>query len=451
MQVLVVGAGVAGLTLAYKLAEKGNAVTVVELEPVVGGLARSFRYGDWFFDLGPHRFHTDIPDVEAFIRQIMGENLVTIGRSSGVWFFDRYHEWPLQTKSIFQIPFKQMVSAFIDIFTRPRAKGDNFEEWVIARYGRTIYRLFFQPYTEKFLKYPCAELHRDWAKAGINRAVIEKKLETKGLIDLIWKTLLPEKADTQFLYPRDGGIGAFPVELAKRIQELGGTILTGNRIVKLVPGAGDRIAEAHDALGNVHRPDVVIWTAPIPEVSRLLALPDPGLEYLSSIFYNFEINEEHRLPYQWIYFGGKQLIFNRASFPGHFSRRCAPTGKQGICIELACMEGDAWWKDPERESSVIREHMVSVGLVKRYNAILDMHIEPVRNTYPIYTMGYRQALQAAEHKIAERAKNLHLLGRTGKFWYNNMDHSIAMAMKLSRALIDKEKSIAISKEEIFNY
>jgi UDP-galactopyranose mutase len=66
-------------------------------------------------------------------------------------------------------------------------------------------------------------------------------------------------------------------------------------------------------------------------------------------------------------------------------------------------------------------------------------------------MGYRQALQAAEHKIAERAKNLHLLGRTGKFWYNNMDHSIAMAMKLSRALIDKEKSIAISKEEIFNY
>ena len=85
MRVMIVGAGVAGLTLGHELLEAGHDVTLIEVLSEVGGLARSFRYGDYAFDLGPHRFHTENPRVESFIKKTLGENQLEISRKSAVW------------------------------------------------------------------------------------------------------------------------------------------------------------------------------------------------------------------------------------------------------------------------------------------------------------------------------------------------------------------------------
>ena len=71
--VTIVGAGVAGLTIGYQLARQGYRVTVIEKNDVVGGLGRTFHYGDFHFDVGPHRFHTENPRVAKFIRDILQE------------------------------------------------------------------------------------------------------------------------------------------------------------------------------------------------------------------------------------------------------------------------------------------------------------------------------------------------------------------------------------------
>ncbi len=56
-QTLIVGAGIAGLTIGYELAKKGQKVIIVEKEIRPGGLAKSFRYNGFTFDIGPHRFY----------------------------------------------------------------------------------------------------------------------------------------------------------------------------------------------------------------------------------------------------------------------------------------------------------------------------------------------------------------------------------------------------------
>ena len=436
------------MTLGHELVHAGHEVTLVEALPQVGGLARSFRYGDFIFDMGPHRFHTDNERVETFIRKILGENLVEIPRSSGVWFFDQYHEWPLQTSSLFKIPLGEMIKAAIDLFFRPKPRGDSFEDYVLSKYGRTIYRLFFKPYTEKFIKYRCDQLHHSWAKAGINRAVIDKEAEVTGIWNLLKGTLFPKKLDTRFIYPRFGGIGTFSDLLEEKILAAGGTILTDTRVVELSL-KNQKVVGVVDSKGNAHQVDHIIWTGALPDLQRILELPDPRLEYLASLFLNFEVDGAPEYEYQWIYYGGPDLVFSRASFPTRFSPHTAPDGKHGICVEIACMEGDGAWNHPDWVMGDVRNQMIKVGLVQRYNAIDQCHIEKVRNTYPIYTMGYQDRIERASQEILSRARNINLLGRTGNFWYNNMDHSIDQALHMSRKFVEKSDDFHVSTDEIF--
>jgi len=445
---MIVGAGVAGLTLGHELVNAGHEVTVVEVLPEIGGLARSFRYGDYCFDLGPHRFHTEDARVKRFIQETLGENQLQIRRSSGVWFFDQYHEWPLNTSSVFKIPKREMVKVCLDLFFRPKPKGESFEDFVLAKYGRTIYRLFFKPYTEKFIKYRCDQLHHSWAKAGINRAVIDKRVEVTGIWNLLKGTLFPKKVDTTFIYPKHGGIGTFSDLLGERIRSGGGKILTDCRLVSLKL-RDQKVVEAVDSRGDTHPIEHLFWTGSLPALQALLDLPDFRLEYLSSVFLNFEVDGEPEHDFQWIYYGGPDLVFSRASFPTKFSPHTAPPGKHGICVEIACMEGDGAWNHPDWVVGDVRTQMIKVGLVPRYTAIDDCHVEKVRNTYPIYTMGYQERKTGASRSIREKARNINMLGRTGNFWYNNMDHSIAQALHMSRKFASRSEDLSVSTEEIF--
>ena len=58
--VVVIGAGPAGLTAAYKLGQQGQTCTVFESDDVVGGISRTVERDGWRFDIGGHRFFTKV-------------------------------------------------------------------------------------------------------------------------------------------------------------------------------------------------------------------------------------------------------------------------------------------------------------------------------------------------------------------------------------------------------
>ena len=101
---VIVGAGAAGLTLAYHLCKAGLPVTVLEKESEVGGLARSFHYDDWHFDIGPHRFYSANPMVKKFLAEVLADDFIEISRSSAVHFMGHYHEWPLRLETLRKLP-----------------------------------------------------------------------------------------------------------------------------------------------------------------------------------------------------------------------------------------------------------------------------------------------------------------------------------------------------------
>jgi protoporphyrinogen oxidase len=427
--VTIVGAGVAGLTLAHQLASTWN-VQVVEAGDTVGGLGRSWHYGDFHFDVGPHRFHTEQPRVAAFIQDVLAEDALPIRRRSGARMFGRFHEWPLRPSVLLSMPFRTMVGATRDLFFRKRLSGDSFEVDVLNKYGRTIYDIFFKPYTEKFLFHSPAELHRDWGRAGVNRAVIDKRANADSLWGLLKTTFLPTPVDTMFLYAPHG-VGRFSERLASRVAAAGGTV-TLCRPVTTIDATDDRIEAVW--VGDRRVPcDNLIWTAPLITLTDQLGIEDPGLSYLSTLFYNIELARPVRHDYQWIYYGGDE-IFSRISIPQAFADDMVPSGKGSLCVEVTCLEGDERWQAPEQLTRVIVEDLVRTRTIERAEDVERVHIEPVRDTYPIYRLDYLRRLTATLKRL-EGYRNLLLAGRSARFWYNNMDHSIGQGLTMADKIL----------------
>ena len=104
-----------------------------------------------------------------------------------------------------------------DLLFKERLPGESFEADIVNKYGRTLYEIFFEPYTRKFLFHSPADLHRDWARAGVNRAVIDKRAASDSLWSLLKNTLMPKPVETMFLYPPQG-VGRFSDLLAEGIS-----------------------------------------------------------------------------------------------------------------------------------------------------------------------------------------------------------------------------------------
>lgn len=278
--VTIVGAGVAGLTIGYQLSEQGYHVTMVEREATVGGLARSWHYGDYHFDIGPHRFHTENPRVESFLRQALGGEALEISRRSGVRMFGKFHEWPLRPSILASMPPTLMARGAKDLLLREKLPGESFEADVVNKYGRTLYNIFFKPYTEKFLFHSPSELHRDWGRAGVNRAVIDKRAAADNLWTLLRNTLMPKPVETTFLYPPTG-VGRLSEKLAEGIEKKGGRIILGQAVTKVE--AIDWRIEAILAAGERIPCENLVWTGPLTDLNRLVGIEGISLKFLSTI------------------------------------------------------------------------------------------------------------------------------------------------------------------------
>jgi protoporphyrinogen oxidase len=431
--VTIVGAGVAGLTIGYQLARQGYRVTVIEKNDVVGGLGRTFHYGDFHFDVGPHRFHTENPRVAAFIRDILKEEAIEIPRKSGVRMFDRFHEWPLRPGILLSMPIALMFKGARDLIFKEQLPGESFEADVVNKYGRTLYDIFFEPYTRKFLFYSPSDLHRDWARAGVNRAVIDTRAHSDNLWNLLKNTLMPRPVETMFLYPPHG-VGRFSDLLSTAIAEMGGRVVLDTDVTGVEARDG-RIAAVLTA-GERIAGDNVVWTAPLTTLNRLLQIGGVELEYLSTIFYNLEIGKPPKMDYQWMYFGGDE-IFSRVTAPEAFLASTVPPGKSGLCVEFTCREGDERWQNPERYTDTIIADLVRTRTIDAGTNVERVHIERVPYTYPIYKLNYLAELTRNLRLLATYS-NLLLAGRCGRFWYNNMDHSIGQGLTMADKILRGE-------------
>ena len=154
--VIVLGAGCAGLSAAWRLRAAGREVIVIEAEDHVGGLAGGVRIGGSVYEYGPHIFHTTDPEILADIKGLMGADLLPYRRTIKIKFLGSYFQFPLTIKDILsKLPPAMVVKAGLSFAYRFvegalfRPKVETSETVLRRYYGDVLYKIFFKDYIER--------------------------------------------------------------------------------------------------------------------------------------------------------------------------------------------------------------------------------------------------------------------------------------------------------------
>ncbi len=443
VDVAVLGAGIAGLTVARELLRRGHRVTLLEKAGAPGGLARTFARDGFRWDLGGHRFHSNNPAVVDWLRELLGPELLTVPRVSHIVLGGRPVDYPLSFPDALSAfpPGRAagMLLSFGLAQWRERGRPDrSFEDWVVKRFGWGIYRAFFEPYTRKVWGIPPARLSAEWAAQRIG-------------IPGFWEALRgalrppadpPPTAISRFYYPRLG-FGQIPETLAASIQALGGELRLNATPVRLAPappgadGSGLRLAwteaGAQGAVGRRHELTArhVVSTIPLDPLLALLPgePPAPALAYRGLICVFLALDRPRVSADSWTYFPDPDLLFGRVHEPKNWSPALVPGADvSSLGVEIFTGPGESVWSWPdERLVETTVAQLAALGRLEP-TEVRAAHVVRVPHAYPIYELGYAARLAGVRQWLAQWP-TIHLIGRTGSFRYLNSDGVVEDAFR----------------------
>ena len=449
-ELLIVGAGPAGLTAACEAQRAGFDVTVLERDPVyVGGISRTVRHGGYRFDIGGHRFFSKSSEITRWWKERLPDDFIQVKRMSRIFYRRKYFDYPLKPwnalSNLGVWTSAVCVASYAWARLFPRRPEKSFEDWVSNRFGRKLFSIFFKTYTEKVWGIPTNELSADWAAQRIKglslSTAILNAFRGKGGAEegAVIKTLI----DT-FDYPRLGP-GQMWEKAAADVRAGGGRVEMGWRVDKIAHGAGRVLAaEAVDTAGARRRFEAEQFIVSMPLQETVLACDPPlapevvaaarGLHYRDFLTVALVVEGENPFPDNWIYIHDPHVRLGRIQNFKNWS--AALIGREGttcLGLEYFCFAGDGLWSQPDAELVALgKRELVQLGLV-RAEQVVDGAVVRLEKAYPVYDSGYQERIDIVRRGLAPLA-NLQVVGRNGMHKYNNQDHSMMTALLAVRNL-----------------
>lgn len=438
--VIIIGAGPAGLSAAYRLAQARVPSVIVEKSPEhVGGISKTLRYKDCRFDLGGHRFFTKSKTVERFWEEVLGDQFLTRPRLSRIFYRGRFFKYPLSPFDVVRklglIETLRCMLSYLQVRISPPKKIETFEDWVVAQFGRRLFAIFFKAYTEKVWGKPCSQISADWAAQRIKGlslpALIKQTLRrtfTRKHSKAI-KTLIEE-----FRYPRLGP-GQMWEAVAEKVTALDGQIKMGAEAVhldwsrrplkltvKLATG-GEETLDAEHVFSSMPLKALIDGLTPAPPAEVQAAAAT--LSYRSLLVVLLLLESGELFPDNWIYIHDPEVKAGRIQNFRNWSPDMVPQpGIASIGVEYFCDEGDDFWRrqDGELIEQAVRE-LVKLGLIKE-SQFREGLVSRVPDAYPVYGPDYKAQLNIIRGFISTNIPQLQLIGRNGMHRYNNQDHAV---------------------------
>ena len=363
-RVVVLGAGPAGITAAWRLSELGYPVTVLDRDGAVGGMARTITVGDYLVDFGPHTFHIRETDesrmVLKSISRFFGDDPLILTRGTRVLLRGKEYVYPLEMLQVLtgvspllsaRIVFDYLVATLKSALS-PAKREDSFEEWGVRNLGRTLYDLCFGIYSARVWGLPTSQISSKQAQ----------RVAKLNLKNIILRTL-GIKADpatyfTKYMYPRKG-ISLLYEGMAAEVRAAGNTILLNSPVIRL-EREGDRISRVvYTSDGREHTidADVVLSTLPLPALVGMTTPPLPArvaehaskLRYRSLKLIYIALKRAQMTDYHWVYLLDEQFRVNRLSEQKNVSADMVPSDRTVLCIELSLWKDEPLWQASDKE------------------------------------------------------------------------------------------------------
>ncbi len=486
-KVVIIGAGPAGVTAAYELLKKSSdyEVLVLEESQEIGGISRTVRYNGNRMDIGGHRFFSKDVRVTKWWDEVMPRQgapafddiklnrtiavteggpdpekedrvMLTRRRVSRIYYNKKFFDYPVKMNAttIKNMGFfTTMQAGFSYLFSVVVKKPeDNLENFYINRFGRKLYSMFFESYTEKLWGRHPSKIGADWGSQRV------KGLSILAIIKDMISKVLPgsknRKVETslieEYQYPKYGP-GQLWETAASDVEKMGGEIRKGCKVTK-VHTANNRVESVtyeKDGQEVVVEGDIFISSMPVKDlVAGMNDVPAEqqkvaeGLPYRDFVTVGLLVNKlnlknetnlttlSNIVPDCWIYVQDAGVKLGRIQVFNNWSPYLVadPENTVWIGLEYFVTEGDKFWNMSEEEWVKFgTSELVKMGVISSEKDVLDSHREKVKKAYPAYFDTYYEMDKLIPY--LDGFGNLYCVGRNGQHRYNNMDHSMATSFE----------------------
>lgn len=458
----IIGAGPAGLTAALELLKHTEIKPILlEKSSALGGLSQTVNYKGNRMDIGGHRFFSKSDEVMQFWLDILPQEgsvqsdqvMLLRNRLSRILFLRQFFDYPLSLnadtlKKLGLTRTVRIGTSYLKSQLWPVRPEQTLEDFFINRFGRELYELFFEDYTEKVWGVPCGAIPRDWGAQRVKGLSVGKAVYHALKKYFSSQTTLAQKeVETslieQFLYPKFGP-GQLWEEVAAQVKQRGGQILLDHQVigVECMDQHIQKITVRNEKTGEMIEMsvDFLLSSMPVKEFIQSLrgdSIPTQvrdaaqGLMYRDFITVGVMLPREkyELLPDNWIYIQEGDVKVGRIQVFNNWSPSLVKDSSMiWLGLEYFCQEGDALWKQSDEElKKLAAQELKSIGFIKDCHDVLDATVIRMEKAYPAYFGSYNDFHVIRE--FVDKIGNLFLIGRNGMHRYNNMDHSMLTAMK----------------------
>ncbi len=499
-KVVIIGAGPAGITAGYELLKQKPdeyEVCIYEETDSIGGISKTVTHNGNRMDIGGHRFFSKDERVMRWWDSVMPtqgkpsfdddklkreKKLVPGGpdpekedrvmlvrdRVSRIYFQKKFFDYPISMKkeTFVNMGFSQTMKAGFSYLKSSVSKLEetSLENFYVNRFGRVLYSMFFEVYTEKLWGRHPSEISADWGAQRVKglsiKAVLKDMFSKKNKKD---SKNVETSLIESFYYPKLGPGQLWETALDEFVK-MGGKVFVNSKVVGIntdrSSGKVNSINIENGGTSTNVQGDIFISSMPVKDlVNGMNDVPDniyriaDGLPYRDFVTVGLLVNKLNLknetdmktlgniVPDCWIYVQDGGVKLGRIQIFNNWSPYMVKDAENTVWIglEYFCQEGDSFWNmsDEACIEKAISE-LSSMGIINGKADVLDSHRERIKKAYPAYFDTYSEMDTLIEY--LNGFDNLYCVGRNGQHRYNNMDHSMATSFETVKNIVSGSTS-----------
>lgn len=415
-KILILGAGLAGLSASFHLKQRGLEAEVLEKEAEAGGLCRSKNVGRFSFDYTGHLLHFRSAYASGLVRGLLGDTLVAHRRRAAIFTRRVFVPYPFQC-NLSALPPRVLKECFTG-FIRARgcsrgAEEPDFLSWIRASFGDGIAKHFMVPYNTKFWTVPPQRMTCEWLDGFVPVPTLDQMID-----GAVGSRHRPYGYNARFWYPREGGIQQLP----RALEQRGFPVRTRMELTSI-----DLRRKFVRAGGRREKFDMIISSIPLPDLPGLIpAMPGEisreigKLRWNSVSVLNLGIARPMAADNHWVYYPDGAYPFFRVGFYHAVSSALVPPGGSSLYAEVSRPGGASARTTEVRQR--IKQGLVRCGILRSPGEIQVEDFNDIEYAYPLYDHNYSRAVSRITEYL--KANGIIPVGRYGRWKYMSMEDSL---------------------------